>query len=64
MILFLFFIAKYFDVFKIVNNLIIDMKNRNLEIIKTLDGSNFCDDEDRIYHSRYGELFKNQLIFL
>ena len=62
----LFFIAKYFDVFKIVNNLIIDMKkNRNLEIIKTLDGSNsICDEEDRIYHSRYGAIQESTHIFI
>ena len=62
----LFFIAKYFDVFKIVNNLIIDMKkNRNLEIFKTLDGSNsICDEEDRIYHSRYGAIQESTHIFI
>ncbi len=62
----LFFIAKYFDVFKIVNNLIIDMKkNRNLKIITTLDGSNsICDEEDRIYHSRYGAIQESTHIFI
>ena len=60
----LFFIAKYFDVFKIVNNLIIDMKkNRNLEIIKTLmDQIQFVMKKIE-YIIQDMELFKNQLIF-
>ena len=40
-------------------------KNRNLEIIKTLDGSNsICDEEDRIYHSRYGAIQESTHIFI
>ncbi len=66
MILF-FFIVIYFDVIKIVNNLIKIMKiKRKLKLIKTSDGSDsICDTEkDEIYHSRYGAIQESLHIFI
>ena len=57
----------YFDVIKIVNNLIKIMKmKRKLKLIKTSDGSHsICDTEqDEIYHSRYGAIQESLHIFI
>ena len=63
----LFFMVIYFDVIKIVNNLIMIMKiKRKLKLIQTSDGSHsICDiEKDEIYHSRYGAIQESQHIFI
>ena len=63
----LFFIVIYFDVIKIVNNLIKIMKiKRKLKLIRTSDGSDsICDTEkDEIYHSKYGAIQESLHIFI